>query len=92
MRRLLVLSVVAVFVASSVGCSSCGNSCGNGRSSLFSWFNRGDSCRTCGSGDIVSEEGYTGSLGTPILQSVPNAPRTMGELPGPVGITPVPAQ
>lgn len=86
MRRLLVLSVVAVLAATSVGCNCCGN---GRRTSWFNWFNRGDSCRTCGSGDVIGDE-YSGTLGTPILNSVPNAPRSTGVLPGPVGITPVP--
>jgi hypothetical protein len=85
MRRLLVLSVVTLLAATSLGC----NSCGGRRTSWFGWFNRGDSCRTCGSGEVISED-YSGTLGTPILNSVPNAPRSSGILPGPIGVTPVP--
>ena len=89
MKNFFVLSLVAIVTASAVGCSSCGSSCGR-RSSIFSFFNRGDSCRTCGSGQVISDDGYNGSLGSPILNNVPAAPRSMGELPGPVSISPIP--
>jgi hypothetical protein len=86
MKKLLVLAILASATVTT-GC----NWGGNGRTGggWFNWFNRGDQCRACGSGQIIGEDVYPGTLGAPILNNIPAAPRSMGELPGPVGITPV---
>lgn len=80
MKKFLFAITAAALLVSSFGCSS---SCGSQRRSWFSWWNRGDSCRTCTS-DVVAEPGM---LGSPIIGNVPNAPRgsSIEMLPGPLG-------
>jgi hypothetical protein len=85
MRKFLILSVVAILAAPSIGCNSCGRP-------MMRWFNRGDSCRTC---DVGCEDGNChdvrspGLLGSPML----SAPYSGTEsLPGPATILPAPRQ
>lgn len=80
MKNVLYVVIGAMLIAATCGCNSCGSS----RGSMFSWFNRGDSCRTCTGGEVYSDGA---GLGSPILNNVPAAPRS-GILPAPVGITP----
>lgn len=82
MKKLLGLALVVAATASSMGCSSCGRT-------MRSWWNRGDSCRTCASGDVSQE--YAGGLGSPVYNNVPNAPRgsNISPLPGPIEVTPI---
>ena len=92
MKKLLILSVMAVVTASNAGCASCGRP-------FMSWFNRGDSCHTCANGGcssggdssgydsgghIVHDDGSPGLLGSPMMHEDISAPRSMGILPGPV--------
>jgi hypothetical protein len=70
MKNVLYVLIAALLVAATVGCSS--SNCGQ-RRSWFSWFNRGDSCRTCAGGDMMVEGP---ALGSPILNNVPLAPRS----------------
>lgn len=82
MKNILYFMIAAMLIAATCGCSS--SQCGN-RRSWFSWWNRGDSCRTCAPSDCVVEG--PGMLNTPILNSVPGAPRSSGVetiLPAPV--------
>ncbi len=81
MKNVLYFLIAVMLVAATCGCSS--SSCGN-RRSWFSWWNRGDSCRTCATETCADGSGL---LGTPILNNVPAAPRS-GVLPAPLGVTP----
>lgn len=84
MKKLLFVLTIALLAAAATGCNSCG---GGGRRSWCNWWNRGDSCRTCNSGEVYSEE--PGLIGAPILNNVPAAPRSSIEnLPGPI-LTPI---
>jgi hypothetical protein len=81
MKNILYVVIAALLIAATCGCNS---SCGSNRRSWFSWFNRGDSCRTCGDGEMVEGPAL---LGTPILNNVPTGPRSSGAetiYPGPV--------
>jgi hypothetical protein len=84
MKNVLYFVIAAMLIAATCGCNS--SQCGE-RRSWFSWWNRGDSCRTCTTGDCM--EGGGGMLNTPILNSVPTGPRSSGvetlPFPGPVG-------
>ena len=86
MKHVLYVTIAAMLIAATCGCSS-SNQCGGGRRSWFSGWNRGDSCRTCAPSDC-SMEG-PGMMNTPILNSVPTGPRSSGvevlPFPGPAG-------
>jgi len=80
MKNILYFVIAALLIAATCGCNSCGSS----RRSWFSWFNRGDSCQTCSDGGMAEGPAL---LGTPILNNVPNGPRSSGAetiYPGPV--------
>jgi hypothetical protein len=79
MKNVLYFVIAALLIAATCGC----NSCGSNRRSWFSWFNQGDSCRTCNSGEVVEGPGM---IGTPILNNVPASPRSSGfeNLPSPL--------
>jgi len=79
MKRLTILTVIAmVTVATSSGCRTCG--------SPFSFFNRGDSCNTCGTG---SPDSYASSYGSGVVyEGDTMLPPVTGELmPGPRAAT-----
>jgi hypothetical protein len=81
MKNILYFLIAAILLAATCGCNSCGS---NRRSWFSGWFNRGDSCQTCSDGAVVDGPGM---IGTPILNSVPAAPRSGGAetiYPGPV--------
>jgi hypothetical protein len=85
MKNVLYFLFAALLIAATCGCNT--SSCGN-RQSWFSWWNRGDSCRTCGTADTCAD-GV--GVGTPIMNNAPFAPSRSGnyELPAPANISPV---
>jgi hypothetical protein len=73
MKNVLYVVIAALLIAATCGCNS--SSCGQ-RRSWFNWFNRGDSCQTCNSGETIVEG--PALLGTPILNNTPASPRGSG--------------
>ena len=87
MRKLLILTILGIFTVAASGCASCGRP-------FMSWFNRGDSCRTCADGHcddghVVHDDGSPGLLGSPIYGGDIGAPSLRESLPGPA-ISPLP--
>ena len=80
MRKLLVVSFIALTLAPLTGCNSCGRP-------FSRWFNRGDSCETCVDTNHCPP-GQPGLLGSPVL----SAPYGGESLPGPATILPAPRQ
>lgn len=78
MKKLILLTVVALAAASQAGCSTCRESRGSGCGSWFSgWFNQGDEC-----GDMA--QGCPPGMPRATMM-VPTSPQM---LPGPIEIAP----